>query len=194
MYQFAIKDPKFLPHVGCELELKLHPGGALILVGQNGIGKSSILRHLANSLTVPLVLIEQPSPDYFFDRSLSKMKHIVLSSKSVNPEVFHELWGLFGLSEKEDRSLFSLSGGEGQALKICLGLSLERDLYFLDEPSQFLDDRSRRVLDGALKKLGERGASILMVEHDLKWPSIRADVQELKIEHMTIKKGEAWTI
>ncbi len=54
-------------------------------------------------------------------------------------------------------------------LKLLLGLSADRDLYFLDEPSQFLDKARKQTLANFLEELRLSGKSILMVEHDHSW-------------------------
>jgi ABC-type Mn2+/Zn2+ transport system ATPase subunit len=194
MYRFAIHEPRFLPHAGCELEIELRKGEMKLLVGENGIGKSSVLRHLLKTVKEPVALVEQLPADYFFDRTLGKIKQMILPRDDIDTSAFLELWSSLGLDKKEDRYLSSLSGGEGQALKICLGLSVSRDLYFLDEPSQYLDERSRIVLDQGLKNLLFKNASILLVEHDLSWLTTRADVQELRLEHKILIIGNSWSI
>jgi ABC-type Mn2+/Zn2+ transport system ATPase subunit len=194
MHRFAIQEPRFLPHAACELEIELRKGQLTVVMGENGIGKSSLLRHLYKVTKHSAVLVEQTSQDYFFDRTLGKIKQIILSSVRVEAAAFLELWCDWGLDQKEDRYLSTLSGGEGQALKICLGLSVPKDLYFLDEPSQYLDERSRFILDQRLKKLLAKNISILLVEHDLSWLTTGADVYELKMEQRILKIGRSWNI
>jgi excinuclease ABC subunit A len=66
------------------------------------------------------------------------------------------------------RSGDTLSGGEAQRVRLSaqLGSNLTGVCYILDEPTIGLHARDNRMLIGALKKLKERGNTILVVEHD----------------------------
>src|SRR5690606_17668362 len=113
---------------------------------------------------------EQGDLDFFYNRELKKIKEIFNSSQSeILFEELNELWDLFNLNEKLGRRQSSLSGGEGQLLKLSLGLAPQREIYFLDEPSQYLDDQMKEKLSGIINKKVNEGRSFFIVEHDLKW-------------------------
>jgi excinuclease ABC subunit A len=65
--------------------------------------------------------------------------------------------------------LSTLSGGEAQRLKLARALSSEIDgtLFVVDEPSAGLHAADAEHVVAALRELVERGASVVMVEHDL---------------------------
>ncbi|MCK4662094.1 MAG: excinuclease ABC subunit UvrA [Bacteroidales bacterium] len=67
-----------------------------------------------------------------------------------------------------NRSSASLSGGEGQRIRLAtqIGSQLVNVLYILDEPSIGLHQRDNRRLIDSLKKLKDSGNSIIVVEHD----------------------------
>ena len=67
-----------------------------------------------------------------------------------------------------DRSAATLSGGEGQRIRLAsqLGSGLQGVLYVLDEPSIGLHQSDNKKLIHTLKKLRDRGNSVLVVEHD----------------------------
>ena len=67
-----------------------------------------------------------------------------------------------------DRATASLSGGEGQRIRLAtqIGSKLVNVLYILDEPSIGLHQRDNRKLIASLKKLRDEGNSIMVVEHD----------------------------
>jgi excinuclease ABC subunit A len=67
-----------------------------------------------------------------------------------------------------DRSAGTLSGGEGQRIRLAtqIGSSLVGVLYILDEPSIGLHQRDNRRLLATLKRLRDLGNSVLVVEHD----------------------------
>ena len=66
------------------------------------------------------------------------------------------------------RSAASLSGGEGQRIRLAtqIGSNLTGVLYVLDEPSIGLHQRDNRALLGTLHRLRDLGNSVIVVEHD----------------------------
>jgi excinuclease ABC subunit A len=67
-----------------------------------------------------------------------------------------------------DRSAATLSGGEGQRIRLAtqIGSRLRGVLYVLDEPSVGLHQRDNRRLLQALTNLRDLGNTVLVVEHD----------------------------
>jgi len=67
-----------------------------------------------------------------------------------------------------DRSAATLSGGEAQRIRLAaqVGSALQGVTYVLDEPSIGLHPRDNRRLLQALRRLRDRGNSVLVVEHD----------------------------
>jgi len=67
-----------------------------------------------------------------------------------------------------DRSAGTLSGGEGQRIRLAtqIGSSLMGVLYILDEPSIGLHQRDNQRLLTTLKRLRDLGNTVLVVEHD----------------------------
>jgi excinuclease ABC subunit A len=67
-----------------------------------------------------------------------------------------------------DRNAGSLSGGEGQRIRLAtqIGSRLRGVLYVLDEPSIGLHQRDNNRLIEALEKLRDLGNTVLVVEHD----------------------------
>jgi excinuclease ABC subunit A len=67
-----------------------------------------------------------------------------------------------------DRAAPSLSGGEAQRIRLAaqLGSNLQGVCYVLDEPTIGLHPRDNRILLDALRQLGEKGNTLVVVEHD----------------------------
>lgn len=194
MYNFKLHDPLFLPHIGCEIELNLPPGGGIVLVGENGVGKTTLLHRLATQIQNS-ALIEQAALEFFYDRSLGKFQELFLSSAaaSLDEKFFLAAWNDFRLSEKHDRPLSSLSGGESQSLKLALGLCQNSSVFFMDEPSQFLDKELKAVLGHKIAALLERKKSVLIVEHDYEWLKVPASFSELGVLEGSLRKVRTWT-
>ncbi|MCE1229202.1 MAG: excinuclease ABC subunit UvrA [Firmicutes bacterium] len=68
-----------------------------------------------------------------------------------------------------DRSAATLSGGEGQRIRLAtqIGSKLQGVLYVLDEPSIGLHQRDNHKLLNTLKDMRDLGNTVLVVEHDL---------------------------
>jgi len=68
-----------------------------------------------------------------------------------------------------DRSAATLSGGEGQRIRLAtqIGSKLQGVLYVLDEPSIGLHQRDNLQLIHTLKEMRDLGNTVLVVEHDL---------------------------
>ncbi|HET7202600.1 MAG TPA: excinuclease ABC subunit UvrA [Steroidobacteraceae bacterium] len=67
-----------------------------------------------------------------------------------------------------DRSAPTLSGGEAQRIRLAaqLGSNLQGVCYVLDEPTIGLHPRDNRILLDSLERLGAKGNTLLVVEHD----------------------------
>jgi zinc transport system ATP-binding protein len=72
-----------------------------------------------------------------------------------------------GLREKARDGVSTLSGGQQQRALIARALAGEPDLFVLDEPTAGVDLASQEAFAGAMKALVERGATIVVVAHEL---------------------------
>jgi ABC-type multidrug transport system ATPase subunit len=194
---FKVSDPFFLPHCGCELQVSLNLGSGIVFVGENGIGKSTLLRRLYSEVSAAeRSVVEQIGSEYFYDRKLVSIKKFFLESElaSFDQDEFLFLWAAFNLDQKEQRLVSQLSGGESQALKLCLALCKNCPFYFLDEPSQFLDLQRKKILANFLIRLKNRGKTVIVVEHHLDWLPPGWLVQKLSVQNDVLKRSDEWTI
>jgi ABC-type multidrug transport system ATPase subunit len=141
-------------------------------------------------------VVEQIGSEYFYDRTLISIKSFFLESEltSFDHEEFLFLWSAFNLDQKEQRLVSQLSGGESQALKLCLALCKNCPFYFLDEPSQFLDLQRKKILANFLIRLKNRGKTVIVVEHNLDWLPPGWPVQKLSVQNDVLKRSDEWTI
>lgn len=65
-----------------------------------------------------------------------------------------------------NRNLNEVSGGELQRIAIAAALSKEADVYFIDEPSSYLDIKQRLKTAKLIREIGEEN-TVMVVEHDL---------------------------
>jgi tungstate transport system ATP-binding protein len=78
------------------------------------------------------------------------------------------------LSDMADKPARKLSGGEAQRVVLARALVLETPILLLDEPTNSLDDLSRPLLSGLLRKANQRGATIVIATHDMNFISLLA--------------------
>jgi ABC-2 type transport system ATP-binding protein len=79
-----------------------------------------------------------------------------------------ELMELFGLTEKRDRPVATLSGGQRRALDIARGVIHRPEILFLDEPTIGLDLPNRRRIWRFIGRLrAEQGITVLLTTHYL---------------------------
>ncbi len=72
-----------------------------------------------------------------------------------------------GLADRARDGVTSLSGGQQQRVLIARALAGEPELLFLDEPAAGVDLPNQEALARALGVLKERGATIVLVAHEL---------------------------
>jgi ATP-binding cassette, sub-family E, member 1 len=177
------------------------------LLGPNGTGKSTALRLLAGQEVPNLGDYEHPGDwanvrEHYrgtalrahFDRvAKGELRAVVkpqyvdrISDAPTTARAYVEEGGPggarafdeLGLSARADRRLSELSGGELQLVAIARALATDADLYFIDEPSSYLDIVHRLRVARVLRRLGET-KGVLVVEHDLALLDYLADQAHL---------------
>jgi ABC-type Mn2+/Zn2+ transport system ATPase subunit len=186
MYKFDLKIPAFLPQSGCEICFELLQGSSLVIVGENGIGKSTLLNHFLQKFESSSVAFAEQKPlDFFYDYSLAQIRELQSGIDTF--------WADFDLSQKGDRRISMLSGGEAQSLKLASALASPKELYVLDEPSQALDHDKKKNLSRIIQKLMGEGKTFLIVEHDTNWLPKDLPVIKLGQADGVIKVVDQWT-
>ena len=79
-----------------------------------------------------------------------------------------ELLKFVGLEDKAELPAGSLAYGEQRRLEIVRGLASNPKLLLLDEPAAGMNATEKNELDALLRRIIDRGVSVLMVEHDMK--------------------------
>lgn len=81
------------------------------------------------------------------------------------PGNYEELLEDFGLHDKRNAYISSLSGGQKQKLSVILALIPNPSVLFLDELTTGLDPQARRLTWDAIKKLKDKGITVYMTTH-----------------------------
>ena len=79
-----------------------------------------------------------------------------------------EILKFIGLEDKCNESADSLPLGERKILEIGRALATEPELICLDEPAAGLNETETRVAADLIRRIKERGITVLLVEHDMK--------------------------
>jgi ABC-type polar amino acid transport system ATPase subunit len=87
----------------------------------------------------------------------------------------HQLLETVGLGKSAGRYPESLSGGEQQRVAIVRALAMRPEVLLFDEPTSALDPRRSNELAGTLRGLVERGQTMVIVTHSMKFLEDVAD-------------------
>lgn len=74
---------------------------------------------------------------------------------------------LVGMEGYMHRQISQLSGGQQQRVFLARALLQEADLYFMDEPLTGIDASTELIIINSLRRLKEKGKTVLVVHHDL---------------------------
>jgi branched-chain amino acid transport system ATP-binding protein len=85
-----------------------------------------------------------------------------------NLEKVMEIIQFLDLGDMKDTTASNLPYGNQRVLEIGIALAAEPKLLLLDEPSAGLNDAETRVMMELIRKMRQRGITILLVEHDMK--------------------------
>jgi ABC-2 type transport system ATP-binding protein len=108
--------------------------------------------------------------------TLRVREHIDLfSSYYPNPMPLPEVLAAAGLEKLRDRKFGDLSGGQRQRTLFALAICGNPDLLFLDEPTVGLDVEARRALWEEIRRLVQRGKTVLLTTHYLEEADALAD-------------------
>ena len=80
--------------------------------------------------------------------------------------VSKELIQKLDLTDALDKDISVLSGGELQRVALIASMSKDADIYFLDEPTSYLDIKQRLNVAKAIRNLAEQ-KTVVVIEHDL---------------------------
>ncbi|HWJ67478.1 MAG TPA: ABC transporter ATP-binding protein [Nocardioides sp.] len=177
------------------VDLSVAPGEFLALMGANGSGKSTLVRALVGLrplVSGEVTLFGTPLDRYDEWSRVGYVPQRATAAAGVPASVWEvvaagrltrrrllrplsrtdraaitDALEVVDLADRRREAVGNLSGGQQQRVLIARALAGEPELFFLDEPTAGVDLPNQQVLADTLAKLKERGATIVLVAHEL---------------------------
>lgn len=159
------------------VELQLHAGETVALLGDSGAGKSTLARVLAGHVRQHAGTVQRPPrraavqlvcQDAFASLTPGRTLGSLCAETGAPAERVHALVRSLRLPmDALQRSREQLSGGECRRAAVVRALAVDPQVLLLDEPSNGLDRRScAAMLELLLAEQQRRGLGLLLVTHD----------------------------
>ena len=188
------------------INLDIQAGEIFALLGPNGAGKTTLISIICGIVNPGSGSVQVGGYDIVKDYRASRAQIGLVPQELVN-DVFETVWatlqfsrGLFGkkpdpayleqllkdlsLWDKKDAKIFELSGGMKRRVMIAKALSHEPSILFLDEPTAGVDVELRRDMWAMVRRLRERGVTIILTTHYIE------EAEEMADRIGVISKGE----
>ena len=171
------------------VELAVHDGEFVSILGQSGSGKTTLLRvlgglqpatsgtvrHRENSFTGPIDGLVTVFQDYTQSllpwRSVRRNVALGVESKLTKAETAERVADaleMVGLSDRAEEHPTKLSGGMQQRVQIARALAMRPSVLLMDEPFGALDAMTKGSLQDQLQRVqAATGTTIVFVTHDV---------------------------
>ncbi|HSX98525.1 MAG TPA: metal ABC transporter ATP-binding protein [Streptomyces sp.] len=176
------------------IDLTVHRGEVVALLGANGSGKSTAVRTVIGQVPVSdgeIELFGTPRRRFRDWRRLgyvpqrttaaggvpATVTEIVASGRlsrtrlgilrKADHEAIRRALDMVGMTDRAKDSVNALSGGQHQRVLIARALACEPELLIMDEPMAGVDLASQEVLAGTLREQVAKGTTVLLVLHEL---------------------------
>jgi len=190
-HSFRHEYPKMIKKAG-KFELTVDAGHfvesqILVLLGENGTGKTTFIRMLAgskggepdNDVEVPQLNVsyKPQTINPKFGGSVRQLLHTKIQRAYVHPQFITDVMKPLNMDALMDLEVQNLSGGELQRVAITLALGKPADVYLIDEPSAYLDSEQRLHAAKVIKRyILHAKKTAFVVEHDFIMATYLADM------------------
>lgn len=150
-----------------------------VLLGQNGTGKTTFIKLLAEEKSIIPNLTISYKPQEITPKFTGTVYQLLcrkIGSSSTNIQFQNEVIKPLGIDKLYDFKVLNLSGGELQRIAIALVLGSPADIYLIDEPSAHLDSEQRIIISRVIKRfIYNAKKTAFIVEHDFIMATYLAD-------------------
>ena len=157
----------------CGVELRVEGGERIALIGDNGTGKSTLLKILMGEEQPdrgwvkygPTVRVAYlPQIIHFDEPGRNLVDTMLYAKRGMSTQTARDRLGAFNFrGEDVFKAVSVLSGGEQSRLRLCMLMDEEINLLVLDEPTNHLDIDSREWIEEAVEAYE---GTLLFVSHD----------------------------
>lgn len=136
------------------------------VVGDNGVGKSTLLDLVAQKKEVAQGAIQRQASYFLLPQDIHAIKGNILQVLGIDDEYDYEMLAMFSdfsLNFSLSHDFASLSGGEKQKILIIKAFLSGADILFFDEPTNNLDAAARVVFYNLIKNSRQ---GMVVVSHD----------------------------
>ncbi|WP_433415275.1 ABC transporter ATP-binding protein [Microtetraspora malaysiensis] len=195
------------------IDLDIRRGEVFAFLGPNGAGKSTTVEILegyrkrdAGEISVLGVdpgrptrewrsrigIVLQTANDAAELSVLETVRHF--AGYYPNPRDPDEVIAAVGLSDKANKRVRQLSGGQRRRVDVALGILGNPELIFLDEPTTGFDPEARRQFWGLIEGLAQTGSTIVLTTHYLDEAEALADRVAVIAGGRIVAEGEPATL
>jgi ABC-2 type transport system ATP-binding protein len=179
------------------VDLDIARGEIFALLGPNGAGKTTLIGAICGLVTATggTVLVDGYDnvrqyrearariglvPQELYTDQFEPVGATVAFSRGLfgrppNPALVEELLRELSLWDKRDAQIKELSGGMKRRVMIAKALAHEPEILFLDEPTAGVDVELRRDMWAMVRRLRERGVTIILTTHYIEEAEEMAD-------------------
>lgn len=152
--------------------LTVRPGERIALLGDNGTGKTTLLKIIAGeappdsgrALPGPAAKMAALPQIVSFDHPERSLYDTMIYEAGCTPqEARNRLGGFNFRGEDVFQTVGTLSGGERSRLKLCILMGEQVNFLLLDEPTNHLDIASREWMEEAVEAFDQ---TLLFISHD----------------------------
>ena len=168
-----------------DVSFDLFSGQIVVLLGQSGVGKSTVLRLLNNLETCDGGTIELDHAPINFRKvgmvfqDFNLFNHLTVEENITLPlvkvalkstgeaqKIARALLSQFGLESKALAYPVALSGGQKQRVALARSLAMNPAVLCLDEPTSALDPQLKSEIAQIINALAQQGYMIVLTTHD----------------------------